>query len=178
MKHLYSAAIISSLLCLPAAAGILKSGSKVFQKAQTYRDSGIGFELVNKSSRPIWIGLKTGLDITQVPEKINPGKSVQYKNDISYDTRLFVWFKDPGVSEKKKEKNWFENALERVTAGAAATFTYDRSYSFPKAKTIYLTWDKDDFARPETGVLKGILKKTDTGLSLQNNVTTSDIVAK
>lgn len=177
MKKIITILVFSSLLCLPISADIFKAGGEIFKSTKTYAETGIGFELVNKSATPIWIAIRNGLNLPQIPDLVKTGEMVRYKIDINQDTKLYVWFKDPGLTEKKKPTGWFEKLITSAATGAA-TFVADKEYSFPKGKTIYLTWDKEKFPRAQTGPLGGILNKTDSGLSLKNNVSKDQIKQK
>ncbi len=154
-------------------AGILDvSPTVIFKTTKTYKESGVGFELVNKSKRPIWIVLINGENTTLVT-KVGPTTKIKRLRvsfdhiDITKPTIMAVWYSDPGeVSFKKK-----------YTIGGARLFkpAPNKVYTFTTGKTLYLTWDKANYARPQTGLLYGKLGKTDSNLSLADNVSKTDI---
>ena len=154
-------------------AGILDTSPvTVFKKATSYEDSKVGFELINKSNRPIWIALTNGENTTRAHQIDSATSMTRHELrfttiDIKKPTQLAVWYSNPGaVSFEKKYtiagKKLFKPAPNKV-------------YSFTIGKTLYLTWDKANYARPQSGPLGGALKKTDSNLSLKINVSKGDI---
>lgn len=161
---------LTALSCSSICATIFQADPSILKgmPALTYKESKKGFELVNKSDKTIWFTLINGdRQIYYFPQKLSSAGyedgTKQVELDISKPTILAVYLQEPvQISYKKGSKAGFTPAPFAV-------------YSFPTNKTIYLTWDKANFARPETGPLKGILKRTDTNLSLENNVSAADI---
>ena len=155
-------------------AGILDvAPSTVFKGPQAYQDTGIGFELINKSKRPIWIAITSGGDTSRVA-KIEPATKmmrheVRYNiKDINQRVKLAVWYTDPGqITFEKKFSGFIGEQLFKPTP--------NKVYTFTPGKTLYLTWDKANYARPQSGPLGGRLHKTDSNLSLKDNVKKEDI---
>jgi hypothetical protein len=165
--------LILSLTCAYLNAGILDvAPNTIFKTPQTFQETGIGFELVNKSKRPIWIVLRAGGDTSRVA-KVEPRSTmtthfVRYSlKNLNQEAQLAVWYSDPG--QVTYEKRFGIVGKEQFKP------TPNTIYSFSPGKTLYLTWDEANYLRPQTGPLKGILKKTDSNLSLQANVKKEDI---
>ncbi len=163
-----------------AQANVFKSGMEIFKSTKTYpNDTLIGFELVNKSNDTLYVVIREGSEIALGPgtgqgptyvAEIKPGYTEQQEVKLGQDISIAIW----------KNKN---PGSEPVTAGIPSPtgFGYSSTaelpgevYTFPKNKTIYLTYDNKGL-RPETGPLGGVLNKTDSGLSLANNVKQKDI---
>ena len=71
--------LILTLGTLGLQAGILDTSPiTVFTKATPYSESKIGFELINKSKRPIWIALTNG-DNTTNAVKVDPATKLERK---------------------------------------------------------------------------------------------------
>ncbi len=172
--------IITLLIAQSLSATVFEMNpSEVFKEPQVYgQNSELGFELVNKSPKTIWIALKNGEDLWTQPitgrtvfpvEGMTGDKrtTIRLQTDINAPTSLAVWFTDPGQVNIQKKYGIF----------GAKEFSVkpDRIYTFTQGKTDYLTWDKDNFPRPETGPLFGLFSKTDSNLSLQSNVKKEDI---
>lgn len=166
-----------------ATAGIADVGLQVFKSARVYgKDTKIGFELKSKARKgdTIWYSLINGDTILTTNknssvESITPG-SLGYKElDINKDTALALWLSDPGTATVEIDKN-----KPGGITWKAATDPYF-IYTFPKGKTLYLTWaptSEGPYAlRPQTGPLLGVSRKTDSGLSLSEpgNVMPEDI---
>jgi uncharacterized protein YgiM (DUF1202 family) len=126
-----------------------------------------GLEVFNKTERPVWYAIKNGNEFSKLFENkaIAGTKSAkQYTVDLGQDTKLALWFTRPK-----------DEIQPRGSSDLAFSPDPDKVYRFAKGKTMYVTVDPSKTIRPETGPLKGLTKKTDTGLSLKNNVTSSDI---
>ena len=168
MKKLILVALIG-LSCFTASAGIREADAAViFRRATSYKDSKIGFDLVNKARRPIWIIVKNGDTIypkggestLELVKSTAAGrKRVQLELDISKPTQLAIWYSHPA-------------GLEGIKTPPNKIYTFDQE------RTLYLTWDPANYARPQTGPLGGRLGKTDKNLSLKNNVTSEEIHEK
>ncbi len=162
-------------------AGILDSGT-VFEKEMTYENSGWGLEIVNKSTNPIWFIVKNGDEIFQDFKGTQvfslPGatgsiltrktSNIKLQIDITEPTELAIWYTNPGKSPVKGKFLGF-------IGSSSFEPEPNKLYKFTPKKTIYLTWDDKKEIRPETGPLKGLVGKTDTNLSLRNNVKREDI---
>jgi hypothetical protein len=163
MKKMILVMLSSSLLVFQAQA-TLKELVQSWTKTQTYGkndESGtpflVGFELGNKGKDPLWIQVVNGNELSEVV-KVDPlGKSNKARADFIIDTAqptyLAIWHEEsPGVATQDPAK----------------------LFSFSKNKTIYVTWESNGL-RPTKGKLAGILDKTDSNMSLRNNVSTKDI---
>src|SRR5438552_2218156 len=139
MKKYLVIVAMSSLLCLPLSARITPIKGGLFGKTTYGKDTKIGFEVLNKSSKSIWVGLRNGTEFLSQASQVSPATDLKLEIDISKPTQLFVWLADPGKTD--------------ITA-TYVTPPYDMAYSFTPGKTIYITWDKDNFPRPQTGPLK------------------------
>lgn len=178
MNKLISIIICTAALSLSLSASIRFVGTEIFKIPKTYgKDTKIGLEVYNKNPNDLWVEVNNGGDFSDTKKiRGNTGQVSrdvigQFEIDITKDTFLAVWLKDPGPVQKMPGYTMFGNLPAWLKPKP------DFIYSFPKNKTIYITWDKDNFPRPETGVLKGILGKTDSGLTLSKskNVTKDDI---
>ncbi len=178
MKKLLFTAV-TGLTCFAAFAGITEADpSVIFKKATSYDESGIGFELINKSKRPIWIIIRNGEDLYPLGgrralkvDAITPTKraGVRLKLDINKPTLMAVYYQDPGKVEYKK------TGLFGIVGKPHFVPIPNKLYAFIADKTLYLTWDEANYARPQTGPLFGKLGKTDSNLSLKINVKKEDI---
>ncbi len=164
----------TGLTCLTVSATIFEADPAIFfKKATEYEESGIGLELINKSKRPIWIVARNGEELSR-PLKVNAitpkyRQGIRLKLDISKPTQLAVWYSDPGTVEYKKTK--------LLGLGGKPSFVPapNKLYTFTKNKTLYLTWDEANYARPQSGPKIAFGKKTDSNLSLKRNVKKEDI---
>ena len=169
--------------CLSQAlnADIFDAGTQVFKDTQIYgKNSKIGFEIINKSKNPIHVVLRNGDDIFSLLGKniftvdgLDSGARHTWRLglDISKPTQMAVYYTKPTEVDIKK------TGILGLYGPEVFSPAPDKLYTFTKDKTIYITWDKDNFARPQTGPLMGILNKTDSGLSLAQpgNVRKEDI---
>ncbi len=195
MKKLLMLAL-ASLNCIGLSAGISEAGltSTIFGKKTPYSKSQVGFELINKADHPIWFVVsnhnqKTGEgELTQLfkVEAATKGKRFepkQLKIDIGNETQLAVWIKDPkdkaGLLDKYRERYKPISVValfnEMILMHGDYKALSDKVYELKQGSTIYLTWDKKDFPRPQTGPLGGRLGKTDSNLSLEDNIKKEDI---
>lgn len=121
----------------------------------------INFELFNKSNQPIWVALVNNETVLATAEKIEPGKTFQKTIDQTKATYFGFWRQEPIKP----------NVPTKWTLSAPNP---DRAYSFSTFKKVLVTWDGQRL-RPQTGPLKGLLGRTQSGLSLQNNVNPAEI---
>lgn len=162
-----------------AFATIRESGiGSIFSSTKTYPlDTKIGFELRNKGKK-IWMAGRNGVEIfmdktgnTIMP--LEPKAAKDFEIDWAQPTQLAVWSKEP------KNKNItladMEFFRKKLQEQAAVKERPDGLFNFTRNKTIYINWDDSEKPRPQTGLAKGILGKTDSGLSLKNNLTDKDI---
>jgi hypothetical protein len=112
-------------------------------------------EIYNKSNEDITVFI-TNLD-NQVPRSINvaKGMAVKYDTDINSELKFEIW----SLSNKNANR-----LLAVATINAPG-------------KTKYLTWnpEKKPSLYPQTGPLLGLMGKTQSGLSLKDNVSSSMI---
>lgn len=146
---------------------------------------GVGFELVNRSSQPVWASIINGDPISspdgsiRIDDAIEVGaagtknSTLQQKIDLSKTTKLALWLNDP-----RDTIMYHKATLQDKTAGKPASYfipTPHAAFSFPVNKTIYISWDKIGAIRPQKGPLKGLMKKTESNLSLENNISEDEI---
>ncbi len=160
-----------------AQANVFKAGINLLTAAKEYpKDTSIGFELVNKSDSTLYVVVRSGSQYSLseggvTVAEIKPGYTEQQELDTGYDTAIAIWKnKHPGMTPVL-----IDTARPGGFRFSSMAPLPDALYTFPENKTIYLTYDNNG-PRPETGPLGGSLKKTDTGLSLANNVTSMDIL--
>lgn len=158
-----------------ASANILDAVETVFKETAEYpKDTKVGVEIVNKDTKPIWVLVTNGNDVTRLTEvagatgflitRTRP--TVDWEVNIDKPTEIKVWLKKP---QKK-----FFLGIETGSFEPEA----DQIYRFPQGKTMYLTWDEKKKLRPQTGPAGGKFNKTDSNLSLAKNVTADDIQVK
>lgn len=134
------------------------------------------FEIMNKSTSPIWVSVfNDGKPLSEVVQRVGAKgfgavAITSNKIDASKDTKLVIWTSNPGQVELGK-KYIFAGATTLKPAP-------DYTYTFVKNKDILVTFNPGD-ARgnlyPQTGPLMGFLGKTESGLSLDNNIKRDDI---
>lgn len=168
MKKFFGYSFLALLCTAPCFAGI------------DYSTSRIGFEVQNKARRPIWVALVNGqrlnqptkvdeIDVKGLKKIVPTVTSSHFKLDITQPTKLAVYYQDPGFVEYGKTK------LGGLVGKEGFIPTPNKVYSFTPGKTIYLTWDASNFPRPQTGKRAGLAGETESGLSLANNLTPTDI---
>jgi len=184
MQKLLTLALVALSVSTLSARIFEADPSVIFSSATTYADSKIGFEMINKSKQPIWFVIVNGDELSNLYSLdglTNKRHEIRLSNiDISQPTKLAVWFSNPGPSNKIDYSRPFGLPFGQQKP-KVFTPTPNRVYSFIPNRTIYLTWDEKNIARPQSGPLKipgmskGILGKTDSNLSLEINVTPNDI---
>ncbi len=146
----------------------IKERLATFKKGDDYTKPGdFGLEVFNKAKKPIWYAIKNGNEFSKLFENRAIGgteSAKQYTVDLSKDTKLALWFSRPSAEIQPMG-----------SSDLAFSPTPDKVYRFATGKTIYVTVDPSQAIRPETGPLKGLMKKTDSGLSTKNNVKSGDI---
>jgi hypothetical protein len=178
--------LATSVSCITIQGTILEMNpAKLFSPAETPEKSGVQFELKNKSKRPLWIAIVNGGSLTSSQaEKVDEGVTIQPGGrplNLSRETQLAVWYSDPGTIT-------FEEAILGIVGPKKFQPKPNKLYSFAKNKTLYLTWDPSNYARPQTGPLGELrsvlgktsslgkkLSRTDTNLSLENNIGKDEI---
>ena len=174
--------VVLALLCSTSLyADIFETDqSKLFKAGETAEKSGIVFELKNKAKQPIWIALANGGGlISNRVMRVNAGQAVALSSrevNLKLYTELAVWDSDPSDSLGIHQSA----AITYEPSGSNRGYKAFRPrpevvFSFPLNKTQYVTFDQYKDLRPQTGPLGGMLGKTDTGLSLINNVKKDDI---
>lgn len=113
------------------------------------------FEIMNKSPNELSVTVLNSGMVYKKNQKVPASKGgskpyLQSKLIPTFPTLLIVKYKSGG-----KE--------------------YAQAYVFPANKKVYLTWDRKNFARPQTGPLMGLSGKTESGLSLKGNVKKGNI---
>ncbi len=165
---------ISDLIKQAADAKTLEQATDVGVKAigmvgktKTYpTDTKISFEIKNKSGKDLSFNVTSddvsiNVDGTTMAAnewlKVGADKTVQIPLDVKKTTFIFVW--NPFAGD--------EGAPEL--------------YTVRSGKTAYLTWDgvtkrgKELPLRSQTGPALGFAGRTDTGLSLKNNVKDNEV---
>jgi hypothetical protein len=135
--------------------------------------TGPGFEIRNKSNNSIWFTLQNG------PDTIFAFQEIPKEGTLSFFDRLkkFIWEKSKGISAINKQEQtelWIWTADPNLSEENHGKYKY---YYFPKNKTVYVTYDQAGL-RPQTGILKGIGKYTDSGYSLSENVIQDDTIER
>jgi hypothetical protein len=126
-------------------------------------NSNVAFELeiMNKSPENIWVTIKDNR--TTVVE--------------SYGIRGMVGSKR-GYLRMAGLDTSYPITIEIYNRSPDQRYSPEPSYVYQihaQGQTVYLTWDGKTDLRPQTGPLYGLTKKTESGLSLKNNVEASDI---
>lgn len=139
-----------------------------FKEGDDYtKPGGWGLEVFNKTKKPIWYAIKNGNEFSKLFNNRAIGgteSAKQYAVDLGKDTKLALWFSEPKGDVKPMG-----------SSDVAFSPTPDKVYRFATGKTIYVTVDPKQVVRPQTGPLKGLTKKTNSGLSTKNNVKSEDI---
>ncbi len=140
------------------AKEVVTEAAPIVGKAKVYpTDTKISFEVKNKSNKIVHVAIKS--DGTFVEERgsavfsVHAGTTKGLTVDINKKTEISVW---------------------RTAQPGSASETAEMTYSVPTGKTLYFTWD-GSILRPQTGPAGGKLGKTDTGMSIKNNVSKTDV---
>ena len=164
------------MLCLSAKAAVF--GQKPFYYGI---DTQVGLEIVNKNHNTIWVSVKNGnkryeqdgINLFKIDGHANGMRATRdFEIDINKPTTLAIFYSIPRLSRSSSH-----GAINDEKIFALA----DQVYSFGQGKTLYLTWDKKTFIRPQTGAYNGMSKRTVSFLSLvtkkgaPSNITISDI---
>lgn len=171
-----------------SAIGSFFTGEKIYNNdPKNYdrkKETNIGVEILNKKSKDIWVTATNaagvgGLNFTEQTKKIPKGKSVGFeKVDITQPTEIAVWAVNPNPTKGNKflsDKNIISEGKWSFKSASGNPFVIA---GFTPNKTMYLTIDEErqeTRVRPQTGPRGGAAGKTNTDLSLKNNVTTADI---
>ena len=132
---------------------------------------GPGFEIQNKGT-DIWVAV--GLD-GSFKEFFKLAKNARKSMEITGDEDILlgVYDKEPTVNPR--------GLVGSVFAGSAPTYKYNIN---AQGKTKYLTWNPAKFNTaakyfyPQTGKFGGLLGTSESGNSLEKNITQSDIKMK
>ena len=161
------------------SADILNAVASFIGDPQPYSKTGYGVEVLNKTGSSIWVtvinaeGLK-GADFNyNDPAEVKANGffeegSRAFKTKIDKKTALAIWAKKP--QQIKISKNIISKGTWEVTPKP------DWLVEFESGKTAYVTVDKNG-VRPQTGPRGGAAGKTNSGLSLEKNVTTGGITS-
>lgn len=175
----YRIFFISILLCGAA------KGSGFRDKPLFYGiDTQVGLEIVNKNHNPIWVAVKNGdtryerdgIDFFKIDGRLNKERSMRdFEIDINKPTTLAIWYSIPRLSRSSSRGPIDDEKIFSLA---------DQVYTFRHGKTLYLSWDKKTFIRPQTGAYNGMSKRTVSLLSLvtkegvPSNITTLDITRR
>ena len=119
--------------------------------AQDMGAQDFGFELINKTKATAYIDLENAGELIAKNLPVGPGDtSAPWVIIAKEPTKLSISY----VGDKGAE--------------------VEKSYTFTPGKTIYVTLDEKGL-RPQTGPLRGLTGRTETGFSLKNNVGKRDI---
>ena len=121
-------------------------------------DTTISFEIRNKSKDELYFSVSSD------------GKVVSEDGTVLSDTTN-IWLK---VGSKKTAQIPVDISKKTLVTIYNPATGDNELHSLPIAKTLYLTWD-GKVLRPQTGPAKGLLGKTETGLSIKNNVSKKDV---
>ncbi len=149
-KHFFIITI--AVICGTATREII-TGIRFEQTQKATKNAFFNFEIKNKSSDPIWVELSSSgnmlLNATPVAAMLKKERGYLRSGNIDTMRHLNVTiYRNNNQSEEH--------------------------HIYADGKTIFLTWDGKKL-RPQTGTLFGLSKRTDSGLSLKNNVTIDDI---
>lgn len=156
---------------------ILEPVQIIFSQPATYGENNVwvGLELINKSKDRLWVMAKNGdnaTEITEVPATYQGTfTTVHWNIDIKKPTSFAIWYKKKPVELPASQKEFIILRNE-----PSYKPTPDMLYRFTPNKTIYVTWDDRRGLRPQTGTLAGWSGKTNTNLSMGNNVQAADIL--
>ncbi len=182
----YSIAIFSLLITdVGAEMGVMRP----FKTPKVYGvTTPVGLEILNKSKNSIWVMVRNGSDVLKKldthfieiegEKKEGKAQASQFAIDTKKPTSIAVWLKFPKTRSDKTfgyiklfdTKNYIEEPYH--------------FYKIKKGKTIFVTWDKENYLRPQTGPMKGRLEKTKSNLSFYDragnysNVSDLDIEQK
>lgn len=164
--------------CPCISANIINTVASFFGEPKTYEETGIGIEILNKTGKSIWVtvinaqGFKGWEYDFNDPVEIKPSGlleagSIAFKTNINQKTALAIW------QQKPKSIEISNNILSQGTWGI--TPKPDWLYEVEgEGKTIYVTIDKNGI-RPQTGPRGGNAGKTNSGLSLKQNITQGNL---
>lgn len=153
LKDVVKTKEIGSLAEAGKEAAGLAGEPKVYKETTT-----ISFEVKNKTKAPVYFAIKSdgkfytddnGITVFSA----DAGKTTQLPVDISKPSAISVWLTKPDSAEA----------------------TAEMTFNVPEGKTLYLTWDPSMVLRPQTGPGWGLAGKTDTNMSLKNNVKKADV---
>jgi hypothetical protein len=135
--------------------GLIKEQAKLAKIKEYPADTKTSVEIKNKGSL-IFVTVKVGgayytQDSTGIFE-VKPGTVVALSPELTKGLEIAVY----------NEKPQLDKTVPLM------------KYRLPANKTAYLTWD-DKVLRPQTGLGKGFLEVTDSGLSLKKNVKAADM---
>lgn len=153
----------------------------LFKEKKSFEESGFGLEVLNKSGSPIWVAVIESEGLGGFDWRLDGPFEVAAKGLFEYGNRAFK----VGIDTKRGLAIWKQRPSETLDASknirAKGTWTItpkpDMYVEFgekAKGKTAYVTVDAKS-VRPQTGPRGGKAGMTDSGLSLEKNVSISDI---
>lgn len=167
---------ILSVIILSHPSLLIKAGTGDLLKNM----EGPGFEIINKAPTPIWVALSLSNDLVIAPMgqvEIAAGKKCALVIDTEKAATIGVYESNPG----KVSSSFSFSSGGFTQLSPQPTYVY--SINEPK-KTKYLTWNPAKYGTPakyfypQTGILMGLLGKSDSGYPLSNNISASSIVFK
>ena len=123
------------------------------------KDTDISFEIRNKSDDELFFSIASD------------GRSIKEDGSFFAEDES-TWLK---VGSKKTAQIPLDISKATAIRIYNPTTGDEELYTVPNKKTLYLTWDAK-VLRPQTGPGRGFLGKTETGLSIKNNVSKKDVV--
>ncbi len=178
MKKLLLIALLGALGSVHyVSADILNAVASFIGEPQPYATTGYGVEVLNKTGNSVWVSVINATGLKGVTFTFNDPVEIKssglfeegsraFKTDIKQKTALAVWSKKPQKIDISK------NLVSKGTW--AVTPKPDWLIEFATDKTAYVTVDKNG-VRPQTGPRSGKAGKTNSGLSLNQNVSNGDI---
>ncbi len=131
-----------------------------------------GFEVFNKSAKPILITISLDNILMERAPRIDAGKT--YSCAIALDQTVQLGIYTGEVKELHKDRSG--NIINKPD--------YSYELNAPR-KTKYVSWNPDDKSHaanplyPQTGPWMGLLRRTETGFPLgKNNITQEQIIKK
>ena len=140
------------------------------------KEAVTGVELINKDNQPIWVTIRQDGKEIIAQKEFKPASDLlsrslrwlqlsteyQAKIDSNEPVELLIWY--------QKEQN------KRQSYKPLTTDLPAKHYFFKGGKTIFVNWN-NDVLYPQKGTAEGLRGSTDSGLSLNNNVTQEDIAS-
>lgn len=179
-KNIYKLIMYAILIiCINSTYASIKNrevSQNVFEKKIPWT-----FELYNKNPKPILLLLNASEKERVALEKIGSGGKIRLlvNSNLIRSLTLSIWTESDlpwegglkkALEVRKEEREEEESQLIKNNPP-----TIKIKIRNPERKTVFLTFDRDNKVRPQTGRLKGILGVTESGLSLKNNIKQTNI---